>query len=271
MDGVESLVTLEKLELYDNHIEEVRGVDLLSNLRILDISFNSIRCMVPLAHCCPMLEELYMAQNKLRKIEGLDGLKNLVTLDLGANRIRVIEGLETTVNLRSLCLGKNKIEAVAGLENLLNLRQLDIQNNRLLSLYSASSHDTTTGDTAAATASSGLAHLSKLEELYLAWNGISSLSGGLPSSIQILDLTNNRLKSFEEEILNLTNLEEFWCSSNLIESFDDIKLLSQLQKLTCLYLEHNPVAKMAETTCQEYRAQLKLLIPSLTQIDALLV
>ena len=35
--------------------------------------------------------ELYVAQNKLRKIEGLEGLSKLRILDLGANRIRVRE------------------------------------------------------------------------------------------------------------------------------------------------------------------------------------
>lgn len=35
------------------------------------------------------ITELYIAQNKLRKIEGLEGLSKLRILDLGANRIRV--------------------------------------------------------------------------------------------------------------------------------------------------------------------------------------
>lgn len=80
---------LEKLELYDNHIETIQNIAHLSNLKILDLSFNAIREMVPLVSCCPLLEELYIAQNKLRTIEGLEGLVHLRTLDLGANRIRV--------------------------------------------------------------------------------------------------------------------------------------------------------------------------------------
>lgn len=89
MGGVQDLIHLEKLELYDNHIEELTHIDRLNKLRILDLSFNSIRTMIPLAVHVPLLEELYMAQNKLRKIEGLEGLIHLKTLDLGANRIRV--------------------------------------------------------------------------------------------------------------------------------------------------------------------------------------
>lgn len=80
---------LEKLELYDNHIEVIQNIHHLSNLKVLDLSFNAIREMISLASCCPLLEELYIAQNKLRTIEGLEGLVHLRTLDLGANRIRV--------------------------------------------------------------------------------------------------------------------------------------------------------------------------------------
>lgn len=83
------MVLLEKLELYDNHIEEISAISHLKNLKILDLSFNSIRELIPLKNYVPLLEELYVAQNKLRKIEGLEGLVHLKVLDLGANRIRV--------------------------------------------------------------------------------------------------------------------------------------------------------------------------------------
>lgn len=89
MDGVESLVSLKKLELYDNQVEEITCIARLSNLRVLDLSFNAIREMINFAESVPLLEELYLAQNKLRSIKGLEGLTHLRILDLGANRIRV--------------------------------------------------------------------------------------------------------------------------------------------------------------------------------------
>ena len=88
MQGVETLTTLTKLELYDNQLERISHLENLQMLTILDISFNSIRDMSPVAEL-PLLEELYIAQNKLRKISGLDNLHHLRILDLGANRIRV--------------------------------------------------------------------------------------------------------------------------------------------------------------------------------------
>ena len=52
------------------------------------MSFNSVRDMSPVS-CCVELRELYLAQNKLRKIQGIRHMKHLKILDLGANRIRV--------------------------------------------------------------------------------------------------------------------------------------------------------------------------------------
>lgn len=93
IEGLNHLAgTLTKLELYDNQIDEV-DMDCLKSLhllRILDLSFNALRSMDFLAECNFVhLEELYLAQNKLRKIEGLEGKSSLKVLDLGANRIRV--------------------------------------------------------------------------------------------------------------------------------------------------------------------------------------
>jgi len=48
-------------------------------------------------------------QNKISKIEGLDSLTRLTSLELGANRIREIENLDALINLKELWLGKNKI------------------------------------------------------------------------------------------------------------------------------------------------------------------
>lgn len=97
LEGVKHLApTLTKLELYDNQIEDidVDCIAALRNLRILDLSFNALRSMDFLKECdFPFLEELYIAQNKLRKIEGLDSTPSLRILDLGANRIRVSDYL----------------------------------------------------------------------------------------------------------------------------------------------------------------------------------
>jgi Leucine-rich repeat (LRR) protein len=63
MEGLEGFTKLELLELYDNQVEELNCLDKGENgapgqtLRVLDMSYNVIRDMVPVA-LCPNLQEL---------------------------------------------------------------------------------------------------------------------------------------------------------------------------------------------------------------------
>ena len=263
IEGISHLgSTLIKLELYDNQIETIDCINNLINLRVLDLSFNSIRSMLPLCGLpeglennnsllnpiLPNLEELYLAQNKLRKIEGLQFLTKLRILDLGANRIRLVEGLENNSALESLWLGKNKIEELGyEIDHLTHLRQLDVQNNRLTRLPHLSA-------------------LTCLEELYLACNNISTIpTGHLPDSITTIDLSTNQLSDLEG-LNHCLHLQELWISKSLLQSFDQLDPVKSLTRLECIYLEHSPIAKDFE-----YRKRLTEMIPSLKQIDATLV
>jgi protein phosphatase 1 regulatory subunit 7 len=76
MENLSHLTALERLELYDNQILTLAELAPLSKLRILDLSYNLINNMSAVA-ACPLLEEVYIAQNRLRTIQGLEGLTRL--------------------------------------------------------------------------------------------------------------------------------------------------------------------------------------------------
>lgn len=80
--------TLTELDLYDNLISHVKGLDDFHNLTSLDLSFNKIKHIKNVAHL-KKLTDIYFVQNKISRIEGLEGLDKLRNLELGANRIRV--------------------------------------------------------------------------------------------------------------------------------------------------------------------------------------
>ena len=263
MDGLGGFTQLELLELYDNQIEALESLDdgedgkPGTTLRVLDMSYNVIRDMEPV-HLCPNLEELYLANNKLKVISGLKHLKKLRKIDLGANRIRVMpeEELSGLENLEELWLGKNKIESIGGLNKLTKLRRLDVQANRLTRVENLT------------------AQIDTLEELYLAHNGIdeegASCETGLAlnfTALNTIDMSRNRLKS-TKPFAHLLALEELWLSGNSIQTFDDVQHISVLGTrdgacLEGIYLEMNPVAGDFE-----YRKKLAQMIPSLKQIDA---
>jgi len=274
MEGFSAFQKLELLELYDNAIEVLDGLDAGNNVRAdsgggeevccvgetlktLDMSYNVIRDMDPVKFC-PNLVELYLANNKLKTISGLKHLSSLRKIDLGANRIRVMDESELSglTNLEELWLGKNKIEKIDGLSSLTKLRCLDVQSNRLTTVDNLTAQTQT------------------LEELYLAHNGIDNEGAMQETGLALdfkelitLDLSKNRLTTCQP-FEHMTTLTALWISSNDIATFQDVDSLTALgtREGACLeeiYLEHNPIYKDAD-----YRIKLKDMIPSLNQIDA---
>jgi Leucine-rich repeat (LRR) protein len=79
---------LTELDLYDNLIGHIKGLDDFENLISLDLSFNKIKHIKNISHM-KKLRDLYFVQNKISTIEELDELTQLRNLELGANRIRV--------------------------------------------------------------------------------------------------------------------------------------------------------------------------------------
>ncbi len=67
------------------------------------------------------LVALWLNNNSISTIEGLDQLVSLTSLALNNNFISKIEGLDNLYNLSILNLSHNKIEVVEGLQNLRKL------------------------------------------------------------------------------------------------------------------------------------------------------
>ncbi|GMG25614.1 unnamed protein product [Aspergillus oryzae var. brunneus] len=195
--------SLVELDLYDNLISHVKGLDEFKDLTSLDLSFNKIKHIKNISHLVK-LTDLYFVQNKISKIEGLEGLKVLRNLELGANRIRV---------------GGASIERM-GVHGRVYANRV---SNRLTSL-------------------NGLSSLKNLEELYVSHNAITELSG-LESNtkLRVLDFSNNQVSKLEH-LSHLENLEELWGSNNQLSSFDEVeKELKDKEKLQTVYFEGNPL------------------------------
>ncbi len=97
------------MDLYDNQIKQldVTEFENMKQLKILDLSFNQFKEIPKLQ--LPSLQQLYFVNNKIKKIQNLEGVPSLTLLELGSNRIREIENLDSLQNLQELWLGTNKI------------------------------------------------------------------------------------------------------------------------------------------------------------------
>lgn len=249
LEGLERFTQLVELDLYLNQITTIENLSgLLPNLTALDLSYNSIR-EIPENGLSELqcLKSLYLANNKITRIQGINHLTNLTVLELGSNRIRTIEGINHLVQLESLWLARNKLTSTKGLQQLTNLTQLSLQNNRLTSVE-------------------GLEPLTQLRELYLSENGLESMHGvGSLKSLETLDFAKNFISKIEG-LENLQNLEDLWLNDNKIDSFDSVDALSQLKNLTCVYFERNPIY-----SDPLYRVKITSKLPWLKQLDATFV
>lgn len=295
-DGLKAVAeTLQELDLYDNLVAHMRGVEHLPNLTSLDLSFNKIK---HIKHLQPLtkLVDLYLVANKVSSLDGLEDLPAAATLrmlELGSNRIRSIAPLGGFgfVALEELWLAKNKITSLEGLQNLPKLKLLSVQSNRISDL-------------------SPLHQVPTLEELYVSHNMLDSLESlrlpkGLPegsqeegadgaekteststaetptaadaatngaaaasptlSRLRVLDVSNNTLTSFSGTE-HLHALEEVWASYNRVADFADVeRCLRDKSSLDTVYLEGNPLQLRGPAL---YRNKVRLALPQVTQIDA---
>jgi len=241
--------TLKVLELYENRLRSLEGVECLEELETLDVSYNRLGTMEAqfLAPIGAHLTKLYMAENNLAEIsvDALRPMVNLKLLDLGGNNLRLLQGLDTLVNLEEAWLGKNKITKIEGLGALTKLKRLSLQSNRLRKIE-------------------GLETLTALEELYLSDQGIAEIQGlDALQRLNTLDLTNNQLTS-TKGLPWLPLLTDLWLAANQIASFDDVdRLVPVVPVVETLHLERNPIADDFE-----YRKYLKRTLPTLHYIDA---
>ncbi|KKN28245.1 hypothetical protein LCGC14_0856260 [marine sediment metagenome] len=67
----------------------------------------------------------------ISKIEGLEKLTELKSLELCGNDFIEMKGLEKLVNLEYLDLSENKVSEITGLENLTNLKGLLLAGNKI--------------------------------------------------------------------------------------------------------------------------------------------
>ncbi|AEO70106.1 uncharacterized protein THITE_2121066 [Thermothielavioides terrestris NRRL 8126] len=241
--------TLHDLDLYDNLISHVRGLDDLVNLRSLDLSFNKIKHIKHISHLTN-LTDLYLVANKISKIEGLSGLTKLRNLELGSNRIRELQNLDCLTALEELWVAKNKITSLAGLAGLPRLRLLSIQSNRIRDL-------------------SPLKDVPQLEELYISHNALETLEGLEHNTrLRVLEVSNNKIASLKG-LGPLAELEELWASYNLIADFGELEReLRDKTALTTVYLEGNLLQLRAPAL---YRNKVRLALPQVQQIDATMV
>ncbi|CAM6096301.1 unnamed protein product [Calypogeia fissa] len=170
----------------------------------------------------PKLEFVYLRDNKLASLEGIEILKRLKVLDLSFNEFKATEGagfdgLANCKSLQQLYLAGNQITSLAGLPSLPNLEFLSVAQNKIKSLEMPTQP--------------------RLQVLAASKNKISVLKGFpyLPA------LENLRLE--ENPILDVPHVEAAFMLlvGPTLKKFNDRDLSLEEQELSLLYPASTPL------------------------------
>lgn len=102
---------LVKLQLDNNVIEKIEGLESLKNLEWLDLSFNNIEKIEGLENLTK-LKDFSLFNNQISKLENMSFLENLEVFSIGNNQINDYDFalyLRQFKELKTLCLKGNPI------------------------------------------------------------------------------------------------------------------------------------------------------------------
>jgi internalin A len=137
-------------------ITSLAGLEFAPNLVILDLSYNKISDLTPIAGA-KKLAQINVDGNQLTSLKGLENKPGLITVHAKSNALTDVSALAKYDELETLTLDGNKLKNLSGLNSSLEVRTLSVANNELTDI-------------------SNLAGLLWIRELNLAGNKISDIS-----------------------------------------------------------------------------------------------
>ena len=125
-----SLAKLTELELDDEEITDLTGLEHATGLTDLDLSDNQISDITSLAQLT-QLTDLDLSDNQISDISPLAQLTQLIRLDLSENQISDITSLAQLTQLIRLWLWDNQISDISPLVGLPGLKSLSLSSNQI--------------------------------------------------------------------------------------------------------------------------------------------
>lgn len=266
--SVDTVLDLSRCNLYEIPMIE-ENIDILTEI---DISYNKINELDPILMRAKNLKVLNLSDNQLRNIpEQLStafkhlryinvshnlmseipaffnaNFTNLHTIDLSNNPIsKILDGTITElVSLKELRLNACNLNFLpANIARLVNLESLELRENYLESLPPSIKMLTKLklldiGRNNFEELPAELGYLFNIQELIVDENNLMDLSVVAELiNLRHLDICNNNLMSFPEEITKCSLLETLYCDGNEFEMLpDSIGNLQSLQRLNLNYV-----------------------------------
>ncbi|XP_004293996.1 PREDICTED: 187-kDa microtubule-associated protein AIR9 [Fragaria vesca subsp. vesca] len=132
--GLNLSPNLEFVYLRDNLLSTLEGVEILTRVKVLDLSFNDFKGpgFEPLENC-RVLQQLYLAGNQITSLASLPQLPNLEFLSVAQNKLKSLT-MASQPRLQVLAASKNKISTLKGFPYLPVLEHLRVEENPILKM-----------------------------------------------------------------------------------------------------------------------------------------
>ncbi|XVE94227.1 hypothetical protein REPUB_Repub01dG0263600 [Reevesia pubescens] len=132
--GLNLSPNLEFIYLRDNLLSTVEGVEILTRVKVLDLSFNDFKGpgFEPLENC-KALQQLYLAGNQITSLISLPQLPNLEFLSVAQNKLKSLS-MASQPRLQVLAASKNRISTLKGFPYLPVLEHLRVEENPILKM-----------------------------------------------------------------------------------------------------------------------------------------
>lgn len=264
-------VELKKLYLSSNKLKSVsEKLCNFSSLQVLDLQDNQLESLPSELGQLQELEKLSLSHNKLtilslsfdsaEKLHSIDAMHNMIEkvmpnffvslksclmLNLSHNKLKSLPTeIQYLLNVSNLNLMKNCLTSLPNEIVLLNnLKVLDLSNNLLESLPSDFSKlkkveqlNLTQNKLECLPDLSGCL---SLKDISLANNKLTEVPKGLPETISILKLSDNKIKILSDEVLLVTKLERLDLTNNDLTQISPY--ISNMPNLKVLNLDGNPI------------------------------
>ncbi|XP_027366103.1 187-kDa microtubule-associated protein AIR9 isoform X1 [Abrus precatorius] len=132
--GLNLSSNLEFVYLRDNLLSTLEGVEILTRVKVLDLSFNEFKGpgFEPLENC-KVLQQLYLAGNQITSLASLPQLPNLEFLSVAQNKLKSLT-MASQPRLQVLAASKNRISTLKGFPYLPVLEHLRVEENPILKM-----------------------------------------------------------------------------------------------------------------------------------------
>lgn len=130
LEEIAKCPNLEVLILANCGLSNIKPLEQLTGLRVLDLSDNSISSISPIVKN-PALDELYVGHNALSGLPIMDQLTNLRILDLSYNALDSVSSLKPCTALERINISHNRLVSVKAIGALTNLVYFNGSNNQV--------------------------------------------------------------------------------------------------------------------------------------------